>query len=81
MDAKAFLEKFGIEEATRVATEAGTNYRYFSQIAHGHRRPSVRLADRLVEASTGRLIFEALMRAKVDKPKASSPDESHPSAA
>ncbi|WP_011298532.1 transcriptional regulator [Cupriavidus necator] len=70
MDAKTFIEKFGTDEATRVAVAAGTNYSYFSQIAHGHRRPSVQLADRLVEASGSRLSFEALMRSKRDKPKA-----------
>lgn len=70
MDAKAFLEKFGTEEATRVAVAAGTNYQYFSQIAYGHRRPSVPLADRLVAASGGRLSFEGLMRAKESKPRA-----------
>lgn len=51
MDALNFLEKHGKDVAERVAKQAGTNFAYFSQIAHGHRRPSVDLADRLVVAS------------------------------
>lgn len=78
MDAKTFIEKFGTDEASRIAASAGTNYSYFSQIAYGHRRPSVQLADRLVEASDHRLSFEALMRSKRDKPRAdSAPADNH----
>lgn len=51
MDAYSFLEKHGKDKATKVAEAAGTNYAYFSQIAHGHRRPSVDLASVLVEKS------------------------------
>lgn len=51
MDASAFLEKHGKEVAERVAKRAGTNWAYFSQIAHGHRRPSADLAQLLVLAS------------------------------
>ena len=51
MDALAFLEKHGKEVATEVAEAAGTNWQYFSQIAYGHRRPSVDLAHKLVNAS------------------------------
>lgn len=80
MDAKAFLAKYGIEEATRVSVAAGTNYQYFSQIAHGHRRPSVELAEKLVKASGDRLSFEALMRAKRAKPKSATRFD-HPEAA
>jgi hypothetical protein len=51
MDALSFLEKHGKAAATRIAERAGTNWAYFSQIAYGHRRPSVDMADRLVAAS------------------------------
>lgn len=51
MDAKSFLEKHGKPVATQVAEAAGSNYAYFSQIAHGHRRPSVDLAHRLADES------------------------------
>lgn len=51
MDALAFLEKHGRDMAERVAKRAGTNWAYYSQIAHGHRRSSVDLAHRLVAAS------------------------------
>jgi transcriptional regulator with XRE-family HTH domain len=51
MDAKTFLEKHGRDKCVEVAMRAGTNIAYFSQIAHGHRRPSVELAHKLVGAS------------------------------
>ena len=61
MDAKTFLEVNGKAEAEAVATRAGTNYAYFSQIAYGHRKPSARLAQALVDASDGRLDFKQLL--------------------
>lgn len=51
MDALTFLEKHGKDVATRVAERAGSKYAYFSQIAYGHRRPSVTMAEKLVSAS------------------------------
>lgn len=51
MNALSFLEKHGKEIATAVAAKAGTNWAYFSQLASGHRRPSVDLAKKLVAAS------------------------------
>lgn len=65
MDAKTFLDEFGKAEAERVAAAAGTNYAYFSQIAHRHRRPSVDMARKLVEASNNRLSFESLLMVEV----------------
>jgi hypothetical protein len=62
MDAKTFLKTWGRQEAERVAEAAGTNYAYFYQIALGHRRPSVKLAERLERASDGRLGFAELLR-------------------
>lgn len=59
-----FLERYGKEETERISEGAGTNYAYFSQIAYGHRRPSVELAEKLVEQSGNRLSFEKLLRAK-----------------
>lgn len=71
MDAKSFHDKHGREVSERVAIRAGTNYAYFNQIVYGHRRPSVKLAQRLVEASAEeirakdqRLDFESLLTAK-----------------
>jgi hypothetical protein len=73
VDALAFMEKHGKAVTERVAKSAGTNMRYFSQIAHGHRRPSVELAERLVQASADevespleQLDFVSLMKAKKD---------------
>lgn len=51
MDALDFLNRHGRAVAEQVAKDAGTNFAYFSQIAYGHRRPSVDLAKRLVLAS------------------------------
>lgn len=51
MDALAFLKKHGVKVCKQVAKAAGSNYEYFSQIAYGHRRPSVDKASALVSAS------------------------------
>jgi len=64
MNAKQFLDEFGKVEAERIAIKAGTNWAYFSQIAYGHRRPSAKLAKAMVEASGGRMDFEALLLAE-----------------
>lgn len=61
VDALEFLRSVGSAEAARVAEQAGTNFAYFRQIAHGHRRPSVDLAQRLVEASGQQLEFTKLL--------------------
>ena len=74
MDALGFLKKHGTAVATEVAEAAGSNFAYFKQIAHGHRRPSVDLANDLVEASVARfpnpehqLDFVSLMNSKKQK--------------
>lgn len=67
MDAKQFLDAKGVEKATEVAEKAGTTYPYFYQIALGYRRPSVELANRLVEASGDELDFVKLMKAPKKK--------------
>lgn len=71
MEPLAFIEKHGKDVATKVAEAAGTNWPYLSQIGHGHRRPSVELAEKLVEASEQlipnadeRLDFVSLMKSK-----------------
>lgn len=62
LSAKEFLDRFGADEAERVAVTAGTNMPYFRQIAGGFRRPSVELAERLVEASEQRMGFVQLLK-------------------
>lgn len=64
MDAKTFKERFGKAKCEEVALAAGTNYAYFHQIATGHRRPSVELAQRLVDASRGKLTLIDLLLQK-----------------
>jgi transcriptional regulator with XRE-family HTH domain len=61
MDAKTYLEERGRDKAKEVAEAAGTSFEYFGQIASGRRRPSVKLALKLVEASGGELEFVALL--------------------
>lgn len=64
MDALEFIEAVDEAEAARVAEAAGTKLVYLKQIANGHRRPSVVLAEKLVTASDGRMDFVRLLRAK-----------------
>lgn len=59
MDALEFLSRHGKTVAEAVAKDAGTNFAYFSQIAYGHRRPSVDLAKRLVAACAAHVDDEA----------------------
>ena len=66
MNAKQYREKFGKLGCQALAEAAGTNYDYFYQIAIGHRRPSVELAQRLVEASDGQLELIALLTQKTE---------------
>lgn len=64
MDAHTFKCKYGKSECERVADKAGTNYAYFHQIAVGLRRPSVELAEKLVNASDKRLDLLSLLTSK-----------------
>ena len=64
MNAKEFLARYGRAEAKSVAEVAGTNYRYFYQLAVGKRRASVELAQRLAVASEGRMDQMAILTAK-----------------
>ena len=47
-----------------MAEMAGTNYRYFYQLATGKRRASVELSQRLAEASRGRMNQMEILTAK-----------------
>jgi hypothetical protein len=67
MDAKTFIETHGWDEAVRVAKAAGTTREYFYQIANGFRNASPPLAQRLVEASDGRLDLMTLIMATEDR--------------
>jgi DNA-binding transcriptional regulator YdaS (Cro superfamily) len=55
MDMKTFIEKEGLEAATRLAKKAGTKYVYLTQIASGFRKPSGRLVLLLERYSEGML--------------------------
>jgi transcriptional regulator with XRE-family HTH domain len=66
MDAKTFLLKHRAE-VPDLCDRIGTSPNYFTQIAYGHRRPSIGLAKRLAEASNGRLSVAALLGIEVEK--------------
>lgn len=67
MDAKTYIQEQGRESAKKVAEDAGTTFEYFNQIAYGHRRPSIKLAQKLVASSNGKLEFVALLTAMKSK--------------
>lgn len=67
MNAREFLTQYGPDEAEKVAKLAGTNLAYFKQLAYGHRRASVNLAQKLVNADP-RLDFVALLQSKKSPP-------------
>jgi hypothetical protein len=67
MNAIDFLKYFGQTETEAVAKTAGTTLAYFKQIAYRHRRPSPELAEKLEEASSGRLDFRSLLSQKRKK--------------
>ena len=77
MDVKEFLTRYGRSEAKSVADRAGTNYRYFYQLATGKRRASVEMAHRLVVASGGRMDQMAILTATTKPP---APAEGAPAA-
>jgi len=62
MNAKQFLDLYGKERATKVAEDAGTSFAYFGQLVTGNRRPSPKLAEKLVMASEGDLDFVSLLK-------------------
>lgn len=64
MDAAEFHDKYGKEEAEKVSKSAGTSYAYFQQFITGNRRPSVELAQALIDASGGRLDLVGLLTKK-----------------
>lgn len=66
MNAYDFYKQYGPTESRRIAELAGTSFKYFKHIVYGERRPSIKLADKLVAASDGRLGFVALLRCKKD---------------
>jgi len=63
--AMEFWKSAGIEETRRVCEAAGTSYENFKHIAHQRRRPSVKLAKALQQASGGQLSAEQLIFAEI----------------
>lgn len=62
-----FWRMAGIVETRKVCEIAGTSYENFKHIAHKRRRPSVELANKLIQASNGRMSFEKLLFTKPPK--------------
>jgi len=64
MDAATYIELYGRERAEEVCVKAGTTFEYFYKCSRGYRRPSVELAQRLVDASDYKLDFVSLLMTK-----------------
>ena len=65
------MDLYGKDELAKVAESCSTKFSYVYQIALGHRRPSVKLAQKLVKASDHRLDFVSLLTAELKQPKSS----------
>jgi len=63
MDAYQYLKAYGKNACERVAEKCGTSYGYYKQIAYGHRKPSLSLCEKFVEATNGEIDVTSLMRA------------------
>ena len=50
MDMNEYLNTYGPGRVRDLAGKVGSSYAYLSQIAHGHRRPSTKFAQKLVKA-------------------------------
>lgn len=66
MDARQYFLQHGEGTCTQVAERAKTNWPYFKQFVYGHRKPSPKLARKLVSASVAvtpgeSLTFEKLL--------------------
>ncbi len=55
MNIKTFIKSTPRNERQRIAALAGTTDAYFSQLAGGHRKPSIKLAKK-IEIASGNLI-------------------------
>ena len=64
MNIRDYHKVAGNDGLQRLADKAGTSFDYIRQMMYGFRRPSVTLAERLVEASDGQLDFVALLKNK-----------------
>jgi DNA-binding transcriptional regulator YdaS (Cro superfamily) len=61
MTAYEYLKRYGKARADQVADTAGINRGYFNQICNGHRHPSRKRAQVLVNASKGQLTLADLL--------------------
>lgn len=61
MNLREYYDKYGREKTLAVITKAGTNWAYAGHMIRCYRRPSVKLAKRLVEASNYELSFVDLL--------------------
>lgn len=55
-----YREKHGPESWNRLAEKANTSHAYIVQLAHGHRRPSIEMMHRLIDASGDELTSRGL---------------------
>ena len=61
-----FWQLVGKAEAERVAILAGTTYEHFKHLAHGRRKPSTKLAIKLVRASEQKMSLNRLLFSDAD---------------
>ncbi len=69
MDARTFIDTHP-EDVEALVKTAGTSKAYFHHIANNYRNASLPLAQRLVEASGGRLDLLSLMSSTPDRQSA-----------
>lgn len=67
MDPLTFLNEVGRARADQTAKKAGINPGYFNQICYGHRRASVRTAEKLVKASQGKMSLLGILQHQVKR--------------
>jgi len=68
MNLKEYQQLKGGEAMDALAEKIGTSRAYLSHCANGHRRPSVDMAHKLVEASNHELDFVSLLLVPQRKP-------------
>lgn len=55
-----YIDKFGMESASKLADKTGTKVSYLKHIAWGLRKPGVKLIEQLIQASERKLTIEGL---------------------
>lgn len=67
MNVEQYYRKYGMKALDELGAKAGTTRKHLYAMVEGRRRPSVELAERLVEASNFELNFVSILRSKKRK--------------